>query len=668
MLHVCRMHHQEGRQAEDEIPPACRAKHQAFDHRAQAAECKSRLDAALSAQRQLALQLGRLQARGGGARSRACAAFPAAEAQQQSGHEGMAATAGATTPPAPGQAEPTGVGAQVEAAAARRFAVQQEQLVVAQEQRCQLEVQLKQQREVAQEQARELCMLRARLAAAASHAARPQQAASAAQGSRQGGSDSLCARCGALADSEQQERDGPARLRLEHLQSRAALERCTASNTRLLRELEDARRQMQALQQELSRWEQQVDEAQRQSRQLGLQALHRQTQAMHGVEPHAGHAGLPCEAWAGRGTAIPSNVTGQHTHRCGADPPHLPAPSTATVLQLKQQLAETNYRASRLQIELDAALAKLAALQEHSGRRTQGDAHFGLKPPPQQQAQKVTPPTQQEQQVVQQLRMPSPLPLRNLQPQQALHGWQPALQRDGSMCSSTCTSMRGTAACAVTAGRQARTTAGEACMSTETAGGAGHVRGRMRGWPWATSCCLIVREAARQVCGHAVSSARRSCYGGAAPACRQAGREQPRPAACWSWRSGRIPGLHDCRPSWVCHGHDTGGGRCGGTSAMEAWMGEQGHSVTWHGGASRAAQYAAFSRQRSEESNSLAMFCCRPYTPIQHDSAVCAGRHGAAGGGTGGRKRCAARSRPEDQQGSGSPMHVQGRTPGRSML
>lgn len=404
--------------------------------------------------------------------------LPAGAQEQRPGHESSTEAAAPEAAPTKGEAEPVGGPAGVEAAAARRFAVQQEQLALAQEEGCRLEAQLRQQRQVVQEQARELSTLRAQLAAAAGSTGRAQQGAPAPQGEQQGGGTRPCGRCGASADSEL--RGGaagegiPAWLRLKYLEGRTALERSTASNTRLLRELEGAREQVQALQQELSWQEQQLEEAreqaQRRDQHPPAQTPQWQGPVLRGHEPKE-HPRWRGEAWTAHGSASFSNTPDQGMH--SAEPAGLRAVSTTTVLQLKQQLAEANYRASRLQIELDAAHAKLAALQENSDicKPGQADSHSLQRQQQGQQAMPLPPPQQQA--------VISPLPLRTLQPRHAQPVGQLGVQHNGSWCRSARTSSQGTAACSVRARGLAGPMAGtlaELLGTKDTAGESGASR------------------------------------------------------------------------------------------------------------------------------------------------------------------------------------------------
>ncbi|KAL4424100.1 hypothetical protein ABPG75_001401 [Micractinium tetrahymenae] len=430
-----------------------RAKRQAADRKAQAAELKSRLDAALSAQRQLALQLGRVQAGAGAARnSRAWAGIPPAGALRQPDFESGAEAGGPVPAPTPGEAQPVCSSVEAEAAAARRFAVQQEQLAAAQEQRSRLEAQLRRQREVGEAQARELSTLRSQLAAAASRAAGPQPPGSAQQQSqRQDGRSSILGHgrsisAGSELHGSTEGGGGSAWLRLRHLESRTVLERSTASNTRLLRELESTRGQVQALQRELSWREQQLEQEQEQERgrqrdrQLALAALQQPGQTMHGRETEAQHAAWPHGTSAASGSTAAFSARGQRTS--STEPAPLPTLPAAAVLQLKQQLAEANHRAARLQIELDAALAKLAVFQEQGTRQGQVCSSS-------QQAQQALQqhPMQSPHRQLMSPRAPSMLPLRTLQLHHSHACPQPEVQQEGSWCRTGRTSTQGTGAC-----------------------------------------------------------------------------------------------------------------------------------------------------------------------------------------------------------------------------
>ncbi|KAL4419277.1 hypothetical protein ABPG77_008327 [Micractinium sp. CCAP 211/92] len=371
-----------------------RARRQAADRKAQTAELKSRLDATLSAQRHLALQLGRLQASGSASRSsRAMPALPANPLSQQADHNGSIRAGAQDSEPAQGEAQPVGGSGEVEAAAARRFTIQQEQLAAAQERGRRLGAQLRQQRELVQGQEGELGRLRAQLGSTAG----PRQAEATPLARQEVVSSRPCSQRSPLAGSQLQGggvgEGSSAWLRLKWLESRASLERCTASNGRLLRELEGARQQVQALQQEMSWREEQLEEAWEQSRQQdphhGLQALGRLGPTVVRQAQEAGRTGWPLEACPANGSHLDPNTREQGI--LSAQSAGLPAAPAAAVLQLKQKLAEANYRASRLRIELDAAEAKLAAIQGSSGGQGRQHTSHSLQ---QQQLQHGAPSTQ----------------------------------------------------------------------------------------------------------------------------------------------------------------------------------------------------------------------------------------------------------------------------------
>lgn len=330
----------------------CSAKRQAADYKRQGGEAKKRLEAALADQRRLALQLGRGGAAGAG---RGLAALSPSALNAAAGGGGSQASGAKLSHPGAAEAA-AGEGAlatrgaaaaEAEAAAtARRFAEQQEQLVAARERSGALEAQLRQRELLVEQQARELSSLRAQLAGAG------RAAASAAAGRPAGPSAPSSGGDGAAATGAQQRgrtsSDGSegdaAWLRLKYLKTKSALDSVAASNTRLLRELEAARAQL---------------------RSLGAQ----QTAAAVAAQgrEHRGGSTL----WAG---GRPADELGGAVGYAGEGAPLSPSPCAGTAAAvLRQQLAAANHRAARLQIELDAAVAKLAIYQAHSlqGRQQQ---------------------------------------------------------------------------------------------------------------------------------------------------------------------------------------------------------------------------------------------------------------------------------------------------------
>lgn len=368
-------------------------------------------------------------------------ALPANPLSQQADHNGSIGAGAQDSEPAQGEAQPVGGSGEVEAAAARRFAIQQEQLAAAQERGRRLEAQLRQQRELVQEQEGELSRLRAQLGSTAG----PQQAEATPLARQEVVSSRPCSQRSPLAGSQLQGggvgEGSSAWLRLKWLESRASLERCTASNGRLLRELEGARQQVQALQQEMSWREEQLEEAWEQSRQQdphhGLQALGRLGPTVVRQAQEAGRTGWPLEACPANGSHLDPNTREQGI--LSAQSAGLPAAPAAAVLQLKQQLAEANYRASRLRIELDAAEAKLAAIQGSSGGQGRQHTSHSLQ---QQQLQHGAPSTQTQAHAVPRCRAP---PLRTLQPRR--HGqpvWQSGVHQEDGRCRSAGSSPLGT--------------------------------------------------------------------------------------------------------------------------------------------------------------------------------------------------------------------------------
>lgn len=367
--------------------PICRrSKQLTCDSKKQAAELKSRLDTALASQRHLVLQLGRLQAGGGGSSSRVLAnACRNAPTPSSGGGASKATQSGALVP---GSAELVDGGAEAEpgAAAARRFAAQQErlaateeQLAAAQQRNMQLEQQLQQQREVTAAQVRELSSLRTQVARGCSLAGDGEwasRAAAAAPECRTGNGSPPTGDQEGISTHRSGYTDGgegsnATWLRLKYLEARTALERSTASNTQLLRKLESARVQMQQLHEELQH-----------RRAVEQEQEERSHQQEWGPVSHSAQQG------------VLQDGVDSHPYSNSLEAAALPASSAVGgVHHLRQQLAAANHRAACLEIELDAAMAKLAVYQTQSS----------CQPEPQLQPQQPPQPPPSEQQQWQQV-------------------------------------------------------------------------------------------------------------------------------------------------------------------------------------------------------------------------------------------------------------------------
>lgn len=303
-------------------PATCRARRQGADSKHQAGELKKRLDEALSSQRRLALQLGRAQA-GGGA---AAAAGRSLAALSANARRGAAGSPAAAAKPTCGKVALAAAEAEAEveaAAAARRFAEQQEELVAARERCGRLEQQLRQLETLMHRRASELHTLQMRVAAGGGAEGGTCPASALPWGRGASGSPQPQRR--SSDGSEGGDQSEVQWLRLKVLKGQSALDSLTNSNTRLLRDLERARAHIQELQ-----WAAQ--------------------------EQAAGSA-----PWASTGQQPPRGRSADGLGSGGADG----SAAATTVLQLRQELAAANHHAARLQIELDAATAKLEIYQAH---------------------------------------------------------------------------------------------------------------------------------------------------------------------------------------------------------------------------------------------------------------------------------------------------------------
>ncbi|PSC73343.1 hypothetical protein C2E20_3503 [Micractinium conductrix] len=317
-----------------------RTKRVAGERKRQAADLQQRLDAALAAQRHLALQLGRMQAGGGRWSLGGAAGSAVARAQVPVGQ------------PAVGEEPNADAEAQADADA-RRFALQQEELVTAQEQQRRLHATVQQQAAVMERQATELAALREQLAQrgggreSAPHPSAPRPGHGLPHaGAMQLG---ITRPHGCTDDSEAgaaASAAGSASLRLRYLESRSALERSTHSNGKLLRQLDGARREVQALRLKV-RQQQQAAE---------LQA--------GGALPVTGtwqYGGPSTTSWDEAGS-----TPGSAPDSARQAPQPASSPPATVVLQLRQQLAAAEHQAARLEIELDAAQAKLAVYEQQA--------------------------------------------------------------------------------------------------------------------------------------------------------------------------------------------------------------------------------------------------------------------------------------------------------------
>mgnify|MGYP001810778314 CR=1 FL=1 len=321
-------------------PASSRTKRVAGERKRQAADLQQRLDAALAAQRHLALQLGRMQAGGGRWSLGGAAGSAVARAQVPVGQ------------PAVGEEPNADAEAQADADA-RRFALQQEELVTAQEQQRRLHATVQQQAAVMERQATELAALREQLAQrgggreSAPHPSAPRPGHGLPHaGAMQLG---ITRPHGCTDDSEAgaaASAAGSASLRLRYLESRSALERSTHSNGKLLRQLDGARREVQALRLKV-RQQQQAAE---------LQA--------GGALPVTGtwqYGGPSTTSWDEAGS-----TPGSAPDSARQAPQPASSPPATVVLQLRQQLAAAEHQAARLEIELDAAQAKLAVYEQQA--------------------------------------------------------------------------------------------------------------------------------------------------------------------------------------------------------------------------------------------------------------------------------------------------------------
>lgn len=327
-------------------PQPCSAKRQAADYKRQGGEAKKRLEAALADQRRLALQLGR--SGGGFGAGRSLAALSTSNLNLAATGGGSPAS-GAKAPRPGGAAaaadeavlspcSASGAEAEVQAAAAaRRFAEQQEQLVAARERGGALEQQLRERDCLVEQQARELSSLRAQLAqqCRTSCADAPSRATGVAvlHGAA-GGVVPLGMQQRGRTSSDGGEGGGEAWLRLKYLKAKSALDSVVASNTRLLRELEAAHTQLHS-----------------------LQAQQAQQRGQGCSERWAG----PAQLVVGSGTDERDGA-GSFSGGSGM----AGASGSAAPAVLRQQLAAATHRADCLQIELEAALGKLAIYQAHS--------------------------------------------------------------------------------------------------------------------------------------------------------------------------------------------------------------------------------------------------------------------------------------------------------------
>lgn len=311
-------------------------------------------------QRRLALQLGRSGASGAG---RSLAALSANTLNTAAAVGGSPVSN--TKPPRFGAAGPgqdaavqakDGTG-QAEAAAegaavARQFAEQQEQLVCARERGRALEQELRRRDSLIEQQSQELNSLRAQLASAGRPCSvdGPTRQAGGAAGAGGPTAASMQQRGRTSSDGSE---GGEAWLRLKYLKAKSALGSVVASNTRLLRELEAAHAQLR-----------------------DLQAQQAQQQGPGG------------ELWT---AAAPQPASISADERLGfgsfSDSRFAVANTSAAPGPLRQQLAAANHRAARLQIELDAAVAKLAIYQAHS-LRAQQPSQQPSQPPSRQASQR----------------------------------------------------------------------------------------------------------------------------------------------------------------------------------------------------------------------------------------------------------------------------------------
>jgi hypothetical protein len=202
----------------------------------------------------------------------------------------------------------------------RQFAAQQEQLAAARQQLSALAEELHKKGSLIRQQRQEIDELQARLNCRLDKEGMCGVQLAASQ------HYALQQRAGDVNSSSTAEEDSMQALRLKYLKSKSALESLAASNTRLLRELEVAK--MQASQ----------------------AAAHDRQRSR-------------CPAQA------------EQTQSCAAES------EGRLVHAMTQQLATANHRAERLQIELDAATAKLAVYQQQDVIRQ------ARNPPAQEQQQ-----------------------------------------------------------------------------------------------------------------------------------------------------------------------------------------------------------------------------------------------------------------------------------------
>ena len=139
-------------------------------------------------------------------------------------------------------------------------------------------------------------------------------------------------------------------LRLERLKARSALDTATATNTRLLRELEGARAQVAVLLEHQGQAEARERAQRRQQQQQGGQREQRQEEE-----------GEEGQEW---GVAHYWGLTVGKENAAGGSRAGVP-----TSLQVRQQLAGARHRAAQLEIELAAAQARLAILSGASSRQ-----------------------------------------------------------------------------------------------------------------------------------------------------------------------------------------------------------------------------------------------------------------------------------------------------------
>eukprot|EP00887_Chlorella_sp_A99_P000724 scaffold5.g724.t1 len=211
-----------------------------------------------------------------------------------------------------------------------------------------LQAQLAQQQGLAQRQATEIRALQALLAQQEEETRRRRLTA----GSGGGGA----------WEGELEEGAGPAvsaagPVRLKYLKTKSALDSATSANTRLLRELEEARAQVGLLLEQQAAAERREQARRREDARAAVAAAARRPQP--GPAPPAGACGKENAARAGGGAA------------------------PGEVLQLQQQLAAARHRVARLEIELEAAIAKLAILQAsvHQQQRLEPDESEGRHAP-----------------------------------------------------------------------------------------------------------------------------------------------------------------------------------------------------------------------------------------------------------------------------------------------